>query len=146
MATIRSMEWGLTKELFIFNLAWLSGQCSLQHRSNDFTRIKVFLCQLVSQRALVLVICLHGIEHASRFFQTVEPKQACCIRQESAGTSMLDHSGLPAGQVAQGSVADPGVLQKYAGRLHATEFTPRSLDISPVLLGRRAHIPCMLNL
>src|SRR5207245_9138896 len=70
-----------------------------------------------------------------------EPKQALGGRQVAAGTRVLNHRRLAAGQVTGGAVADPARPQLDVGRLGATELTPRLLDVSAVLLGRRAHVP-----
>src|SRR5207247_10922386 len=46
-----------------------------------------------------------------------------------------------AGQVTGGAVADPPGRQPDVGRLGAAELAARTLDVSAVLFGGRAHVP-----
>src|SRR6266581_4382896 len=114
------------------SLRWMAhtlGQGLLEHTPHDATRIEVFL----GQRA-------HQIVHVP------EPEEAVGIGQKAAGTRVLYHGRLPAGQIAGSAVADPTGRQFDVGWLGATELASRSLDVGAVLLRRRADIPGFTNL
>src|SRR5438132_11100569 len=48
---------------------------------------------------------------------------------------MLNDHGLPARQIADRPIADPGVLQPDEERLRAAPLASRALDVGPVALG-----------
>src|SRR5437763_1757506 len=54
---------------------------------------------------------------------------------------MLDHGWLAAGQVADRTVADPGVRKLDVARFGAAELSSGAPNVGVVLLGRPAHVP-----
>src|SRR2546422_2903321 len=126
------------------SLRWMThtlGQGLLEHTPNDATRIEVFLGQRARETAVALVVGLHLGQRAHRLVHVPEPEEAVGIGQKAAGTRVLYHGRLPAGQIAGSAVADPTGRQFNVGGLGTTELTPRLLDVGAVLLGRRAHVP-----
>src|SRR5260221_1346474 len=97
--------------------------------------------------AMPLVFTIDGGQGFDCFFHRCEAKHALSVRQEGAGPGMLDHDRLPAGQIAEGPVADPGGLELYVGRFRAAELAARPLDIGLIALrrcgdfARMAHAP-----
>src|SRR6266566_7889958 len=131
------------------SLRWMAhtlGQGLLEHTPHDATRIEVFLGQRACQTAVALVVGLHLGQRAHRLVHVPEPEEAVGIGQKAAGTRVLYHGRLPAGQIAGRAVADPTGRQFDVGWLGATELTSRSLDVGAVLLRRRADIPGLTNL
>src|SRR5438128_5731778 len=131
------------------SLRWMAdtlGQRSLEHTPHDATRIEVFLGQRARQTAVALVVGLDLGQRAHRLVHVPEPEEAVGIGQKAAGTRVLYHGRLPAGQIAGRAVADPTRRQFDVGWLGATELTSRSPDVGAVLLRRRADIPGLTNL
>src|SRR2546426_366842 len=131
------------------SLRWMAhtlGQGPLEHTPHDATRIEVFLGQRARQTAVALVVGLHLGQGAPRLVHVPEPEEAVGIGQKAAGTRVLYHGRLPAGQIARSAVADPTGRQFDVGWLGATELTSRSLDVGAILLRRRADIPALTNL
>src|SRR2546427_5893506 len=92
------------------SLRWMAhtlGQGPLEHTSHDATRIEVFLGQRARQTAVALVVGLHLGQGAHRLVHVPEPEEAVGIGQKAAGTRVLYHGRLPAGQIAGSAVADP---------------------------------------
>src|SRR2546422_4776725 len=126
------------------SLRWMThtlGQGLLEHTPHDATRIEVFLGQRARQTAVALVVGLHLGQRAHRLVHVPEPEEAVGIGQKAAGTRVLYHGRLSAGQIAGSAIADPTGRQFDVGWRGATEFTSRSLDVVAVLLRRRAHVP-----
>src|SRR6266480_1546426 len=126
------------------SLRWMAhtlGQGLLEHTPHDATGIEVFLGQRARQAAVALVVGLHLGQRAHRLVHGPEPEEAVGIGQKAAGTRVLYHGRLPAGQIAGRAVADPTGRQLDVGWLGATELSSRSLDVGAVLLRRRAHVP-----
>src|SRR5207302_7679924 len=131
------------------SLRWMAdtlGQRTLEHTPHDATRIEVFLGQRARQTAVALVVGLNLGQGAHRLVHVPEPEEAVGIGQKAAGTRVLYHSRLPAGQIAGSAVADPTGRQFDVGWLGATELASRSLDVGAVLLRRRADLPGLTNL
>src|SRR5205814_2963283 len=126
------------------SLRWMAhtlGQGLLEHTPRDAMRVEIFLGQRARQTAVALVVGLHLGQRAHRLVHVPEPEEAVGIGQKAAGTGVLYHGRLPAGQIAGRAVADPTGRQFDVGWLGATELTSRSLDVGAVLLRRRADIP-----
>src|SRR5213079_3641345 len=126
------------------SLRWMAhtlGQGLLEHTPRDATRVEIFLGQRARQTAVALVVGLHLGQRAHRLVHVPEPEEAVGIGQKAAGTRVLYHGRLPAGQIAGSAVADPTGRQFDVGWLGATELSSRSLDVGAVLLRRRAHVP-----
>src|SRR2546426_11720448 len=102
------------------------GQGLLEHPPNDATGIEVFLGQRARQTAVALVVGLNLGQRAHRLVHGPEPEEAVGIGQKAAGTRVLYHGRLPAGQIAGRAVADPTGRQVDVGWLGATELTSRS--------------------
>src|SRR5207247_76954 len=102
---------------------------------------EVFLGQRARETAVALVIGLHLGQRAHRFVHGLEPEEAFVIGQIVTRTRMLNHRRFAAGQVTGGAVADPPGRQPDVGRLGAAELAARTLDVSAVLFGGRAHVP-----
>src|SRR5205823_876136 len=64
-----------------------------------------------------------------------EPEEARGVGQEPARAGVLDDRRLAAGQVAEGPVADPGILEPDARGLRAAELPPRGTDVVAVAPG-----------
>src|SRR5438093_10994055 len=128
----------------LISLRWMAhafGQGLLEHTPRDATRVEVFLGQRARQTAVALVVGLHLGQGAHRLVHVPEPEEVVGIGKKAAGTRVLYHGRLPAGQIAGSAVADPTGRQFNVGGLGTTELTPRLLDVGAVLLGRRAHVP-----
>src|SRR2546423_14807102 len=133
----------------LISLRWMAhafGQSLLEHTPHHATRVEIFLGQRARQTAVALVVGLHLGQRAHRLVHVPEPEEAVGIGQKAAGTRVLYHGRLPAGQIAGGTVADPTGRQFYVDWLGAAEFTSRSLDVGAILLRRRADIPGLTNL
>src|SRR2546425_10569083 len=131
------------------SLRWMAhtlGQGLLEHTPRAATRMEVSLGPGARQTAVALVVGLHLGQRAHRLVHVPEPEEAVGIGQKAAGTRVLYHGRLPAGQIAGRAVADPTGHQFDVGWLGATELTSRSLDVGAVLLRRRADIPGLTNL
>src|SRR6266705_3188967 len=131
------------------SLRWMAhtlGQGLLEHTPHDATRIEVFLGQRARQTAVALVVGLHLGQRAHRLVHVPEPEEAVGIGQKAAGTRVLYHGRLPAGQIAGSAVADPAGPQFDVGWPGATEIPSPSLDVRAILLKRPADIPSLANL
>src|SRR5256886_15002684 len=64
----------------------------------------------------------------------------CSSDLKAAGTRVLYHGRLPAGQIAGSAVADPTGRQFDVGWLGATELTSRSLDVGAVLRSEERRV------
>src|SRR5436189_5964942 len=119
------------------SLRWMAhtlGQGLLEDAPHDATRIEVFLGQRARQTAVALVVGLHLGQRAHRLVHVPEPEEAVGIGQKAAGTRVLYHGPLPAGQIAGRPVAYTIGRQLEVGRLGATELTSRSPNLGAVLL------------
>src|SRR5438132_8407836 len=128
----------------LISLCWMGhtlGQGLLEHTPHDATGIEVFTGERACQTAVSLVVGFHLGQRALRLVHVPEPEEAVGIGQKAAGTRVLHHGRLPAGQIAGSAVADPTGRQFDVGWLGATELTSRSLDVGAILLRRRAHVP-----
>src|SRR2546423_12896425 len=126
------------------SLRWMAhtlGQGLLEHTPHDATGIEVFLGQRARQTAVALVVGLHLGQRARRLVHVPEPEEAVGIGQKAAGTRVLHHGRLPAGQIAGSAAADPTRRQFDVGWLGSTELASGSLDVGAVLLRRPAHVP-----
>src|SRR2546427_4393017 len=131
------------------SLRWMAhtlGQGLLEHTPQDATGIEVFRGQRARATAVALVVGPPVGRRAHRLVHVPEPEEAVGIGQKAAGTRVLHHGRLPAGQIAGSAVADPTGRQFDVSWLGATELTSRSLDVGAVLLRRRADIPGLTNL
>src|SRR5438445_11490176 len=105
-------------------------ECPFKHFCENLPCIEVLLGQRASQFALSLVITLYHFEAADGFPEIAKAEQACGIWQESARTSVLDHGGLPTDKIAEGTIADPGVLQANAAGLRPAKFGAGALTLA----------------
>src|SRR5207249_11219627 len=84
--------------------------------------------------ALLIVTAVDHVEGSDRLVGRRETKHALTIGKEGARPGVLHHHGPATGQVAEGPVAHPGVLELYPRTLRATEFAARPLDVELVHL------------
>src|SRR5262249_35520148 len=111
-------------------------QRGVQNSLQYLLRVEVRLGDPAGSAAVPLVVSvdlfqrLHGLAHRG------ETEDPLAVRQVSARASVLNDGRLPAGQVAERSVADPRILHLHARRLGAAELSTRPLDV--VAVGLRA--------
>src|SRR5258708_10673678 len=103
--------------------------------AEDLVRVEVRLGELASGPAVPLVVGVDGGQGFGGLRQRREAEDPFPVRKEGTWARILDHRRLPAGQVAEGPVADPGVLEPHAGGLAAAELAARALDVRVVHLG-----------
>src|SRR2546430_7450411 len=99
---------------------------------------------------MALVMGVDLLEPSSSLPERGEAEHALAVGQVRTRARVLHDGWLPARQVAQRAVADPGILKTHAGRLGRAELTTRPLDVGAVGLGaardlsRVTHPPAML--
>src|SRR5260370_11597943 len=85
--------------------------------------IKVGFCDPACGPAMPFVIRVDRGQSLGRFLRSREAKHSFAVGQERAYPGVLHDYGFAAGQIADGSVADPGVLESHIRPLSATELT-----------------------
>src|SRR5882672_407403 len=94
---------------------------------------------------MALVVGVDCLEGRGRRLERREAKHSLAVREVGTRPSVLDDHGLPAREVAYGSVADPRILEFHEDRLRATPLTARLLDVGLVTLRRTRHFPCIVD-
>src|SRR2546425_640298 len=107
----------------------LSAQRTVQDALQDLPRIKVGFNDLPGRPAVPLVSVVHPSQSIDGFSHGGKAEDPLPIGKEGARPGILNHRRLPAGQIAESSVADPGVLELHARRLGAAKLAARPLDI-----------------
>src|SRR5439155_21058989 len=118
--------------------------CLVEESGSDMYSIKARR-DFARRVAVPLIIRIDGLQCGRRFVHGRETKHPLAVRQPGARAGVLDHDGLPAGQITQRSIADPRVLEFHARRLCTTELATRSLDIGAVLLRAARYLSRMSN-
>ena len=87
---------------------------------------------------MALVVRVDRGERVGRFSRRRKAEHALAVRQERAGSRVLHDDRLSAREIAQGPIADPGVLELDVRALGAAELTSRILDVRLICFrGRR---------
>src|SRR2546422_9755340 len=80
-------------------------------------------------------------ERVHGFLERSKAEQPLAVRQIRACARVLNDGRLSAREVAHGAVADPRVLEGYAGRLGRAELPARALDVPAVALRASSDVP-----
>src|SRR5262249_33539218 len=104
-------------------------QGPFEHPRQVLPRIEILFRELPRQTALARIIVQHNTQRLRRVVDGAEAEQAGRRREKPARTRVLDDGRLAARQIADRTVADPGVLQPETGWLRTTELTERALDV-----------------
>src|SRR5439155_16184544 len=82
---------------------------------------------------MALIVGSRRLEVAQRLLEITKAEQTRRVGEEQARTRVLNDGRLATGQVAEGTIAEPGVLQADARGLGAAEFATGCLDVVPVV-------------
>src|SRR5437867_11692567 len=86
------------------------------------------------------IVRVDDVECVDCVFKRREAKHPFPVRKERAGTCILNHDRFSAGQIADGSVANPGVLKLHTRALGTTELSARTLDVRLIHLGCSGYL------
>src|SRR2546425_8368660 len=96
--------------------------------------VKVGFGNVAGCAAVALIIGIDGIECADCFVKSRETKHPFATRQKETGSRILNHHWFAAREVADGAVADPGILKLHIRCFGAAELAARTLDVLLVKL------------
>src|SRR5438128_1319344 len=105
------------------------GECDVENGLQRPPRVEMSFGDLARRAAMALVVRVDRGERVGRFSRRRKAEHALAVRQERAGSRVLHDDRLSAREIAQGPIADPGVLELDVRALGAAELTSRILDV-----------------
>src|SRR5436190_1755279 len=123
----------------------MSIQRPLENPLYDPAGVEELLGQRARRAAMPFIIRFDRVQCRSGFVHGSEPEQSFRLGQEAARSRVLHDRRLAAREIADRSITGPAVDELRTVGLDAAELPFRTLQISPVLVGRRAHVPRFAN-
>lgn len=120
-------------------------ECHPEERARGLPGIEIFLCK--RKAGLRLVVGGHHLDAVSSLLQVSEMDHAGGVRQEMAGSGVLDDYRLATREVAPGAVTDPRIREPNTGLLDRAELSARAVSLPDPgceripLLGDGLYVP-----